>query len=95
MTFLSAWRLVFLAAPIALLVAYVVAQRARPKVSARFTSVDMLASVAPRRPGWQRHIPTMALLAALVVLILGFAQPARAIRTPARSWRSPHECRAP
>ena len=82
MTFLSAWRLVFLAAPIALLVAYVVAQRARPKVSARFTSVDMLASVAPRRPGWQRHIPTMALLAALVVLILGFAQPARAIRTP-------------
>jgi Ca-activated chloride channel family protein len=81
-TFLSAWRLVFLAAPIALLVAYVVAQRARPKVSARFTSVDMLASVAPRRPGWQRHIPTMALLAALVVLILGFAQPARAIRTP-------------
>ena len=82
MTFLSAWRLVFLAIPLALLIAYLAVQRTRPKVSARFTSVEMLASVAPRRPGWQRHLPTMALVAALVVLVLGFAQPARAIRTP-------------
>jgi Ca-activated chloride channel family protein len=44
--------------------------------------VELLASVAPRRPGWQRHIPAAALLVALVVLILGLAQPVRAVRTP-------------
>jgi Ca-activated chloride channel family protein len=82
MTFLSAWRLALLVAPLGLLVAYLAAQRARQKTAVRFTSVDMLASVAPRRPGWQRHLPTAALLAALLVLIVGFAQPARAIRTP-------------
>jgi Ca-activated chloride channel family protein len=82
LTFLAAWRLLFLFAPAALLVAYLVVQRLRPRTSLRFTSVDLLASVAPRRPGWQRHVPTAALLAALAVMILAFAQPARAIRTP-------------
>jgi Ca-activated chloride channel homolog len=82
MTFLSGWRLVLLAAPILLFVAYVVAQRARRKYAVRFTSVDLLASVAPRRAGWQRHVPAAALLAALVLLVIGFAQPARVLRTP-------------
>lgn len=81
MTFLASWRLVLLAAPVALLIAYVVVQRARHKVSIRFTSVEMLASVAPSRPGWQRHIPAAALLAALTLLVIGLAEPARAVRT--------------
>jgi Ca-activated chloride channel homolog len=81
-TFLSSWRLLLLAGPAALLVAYLVAQRARRRAVVRFTTVDMLASVAPRRPGWQRHLPAAALLSALVLLVIGFAQPARAIRTP-------------
>jgi Ca-activated chloride channel family protein len=82
MTFLSGWRLVLLVAPVGLLLAYLAAQRSRQKTAVRFTSVDMLASVAPRRPGWQRHLPTAALIAALAVLIVGFAQPARAVRIP-------------
>lgn len=82
MTFLSGWRLAFLIAPLALLAAYLVAQRARQKAAVRFTSVDMLASVAPRRPGWQRHLPAAAFLAAVAVLIVAFAQPARAILVP-------------
>ena len=82
MTFLSGWRLALLVAPVALVFAYLAALKARQKTAIRFTSVDMLASVAPRRPGWQRHVPTAALIAALAVLIVGFAQPARAIRTP-------------
>ena len=82
MTFLSAWRLLLLAAPVALLLAYVAAQRARRKTAVRFTSVDMLASVVPRRPGWQRHIPAAVVLAALVLLVIAFAQPAEALRTP-------------
>ncbi len=82
MTFLSSWRLVLLVAPVVLLVAYLLVQRSRRRVAVRFTSVDLLASVAPRRSGWQRHLASAALLAAIVLLVLGFAQPARVERTP-------------
>jgi Ca-activated chloride channel family protein len=82
MTFLSSWRLVLLAGPACLLIAYLLVQRSRRKVAVRFTSVEMLASVAPKRSGWQRHVPAGVLLAALVVLVVGLAQPARAVRIP-------------
>jgi Ca-activated chloride channel family protein len=82
MTFLSSWRLLFLAAPVLLLAAYLFAQRSRRQAAVRFTSVDLLASVAPRRPGWQRHVPAAALLVALLVFVLAFAQPSRIVRTP-------------
>jgi Ca-activated chloride channel family protein len=82
MTFLTSWRLVFLAAPVALVLAYLLAQRSRRKAAVRFSSVDLLASVAPKRPGWQRHVPAAAFLAAIVVFVLAFAQPARLISTP-------------
>jgi Ca-activated chloride channel family protein len=81
-SFLSSWRLILLIGPALLLIAYVLAQRARQKAALRFTSVDLLASVAPRRPGWQRHIPAGALIAALVLLVIAFAQPTRTARTP-------------
>jgi Ca-activated chloride channel family protein len=81
MTFLSAWRLVLLVAPAALLVAYVAMQRRRHIQVLRFTSVDLLDSVAPTRSGWQRHLSAVALGLALVVLTLAFAQPAMAVRT--------------
>ncbi len=81
MTFVASWRLVFIVAPIALLVAYLLAQRSRRKAAVRFTSVDLLASVAPRRPGWQRHLPAAAMLLALIVLVMSFAEPARVVRT--------------
>lgn len=82
MTFLSAWRLVFVLVPVALVVAYLLVARNRPKVAARFASTDLLASVAPRRSGWQRHLPWAALLASLIVGVLAFAQPALALYTP-------------
>ena len=65
MTFLASWRLVFIVAPVALLAAYLLAQRSRRKAAVRFSSVDLLASVAPRRPAWQRHLPAAAFLLAL------------------------------
>ena len=82
MTFLSTWRLVLLVIPIALAVAYLFMLRRRQEVSARFTSVDLLASVAPKRTGWQRHIPWVALLAAVGVGAIAFAQPAWAMKVP-------------
>jgi Ca-activated chloride channel family protein len=80
-TFLASWRLVFIVAPLALLAAYLVAQRSRRKAAVRFSSVDLLASVAPRRPGWQRHLPAVAFVLALFTFVLAFAQPARLVRT--------------
>jgi Ca-activated chloride channel homolog len=82
MTFLVSWRLVFIAAPVILLLAYLLAQRSRRQAAVRFSSVDLLASVAPKRPGWQRHVPAAVFLGALVVFVLAFAQPARLISTP-------------
>ena len=82
MTFLASWRLLFLLGPVALVAGYVLLQRRRRATAVRFTSVDLLASVAPRRPGWQRHLAPAALLLTLVLLVLAFAQPARVTRTP-------------
>jgi Ca-activated chloride channel family protein len=82
MTFLSPWRLLLLIAPLALVAAYLVLQRRRQKYVVRFTSVDLLASVAPRRSGWQRHVASGAVAAALVLLVIAFARPARADQVP-------------
>jgi Ca-activated chloride channel family protein len=82
MTFLSPARLLLLVAPLALAAAYVVTQRMRQRYALRFTSVELLASVAPTRPGWQRHVAPVAIAAALTLLIVGFARPAHAARVP-------------
>jgi Ca-activated chloride channel family protein len=82
MTFLDGWRLLLLAAPIALLVGYVVAQRSRQRLVVRFTDVDLLGSVAPRRSGWQRHVAAGLLLLTLAALTVAFARPATITRTP-------------
>jgi Ca-activated chloride channel family protein len=77
-SFRDPWRLLILAVPVAMVVGYVLAQRARRKYALRFTSVDLLASVAPRRPGWQRHLSAGFLVLAVGALVLAFAQPSTA-----------------
>lgn len=80
MTFLSPWRLALLVAPLALAAAYVVMQRRRLKYAVRFSSVELLGSVVPRRSGWQRHVAPALVAMALLVLVVGFARPAHAVR---------------
>ena len=80
MSFASPVRLLLIVVPIGLLGAYVLVQRSRRKYALRFTSVDMLASVAPRRPGWQRHVSAALMLFALLALVLGVAGPTRKAR---------------
>jgi Ca-activated chloride channel family protein len=76
-SFASPLRLLLIGLPVVLLGAYVLVQRSRRKYALRFTSVDLLASVAPRRPGWQRHVSAALMLLALLALVVGIAGPIR------------------
>ena len=75
MTFRSPVAFGLLAVPVLLVVAYGVVQRQRHRYVVRFTSVALLASVAPRRPGWQRHVAASLLAAAMVILVVAVARP--------------------
>ena len=82
MTFLAAhylWLLLLVAAGA---VAYVWLQRRRRHYAVAFTNLELLASVAPRRPGWRRHIAAGALALSAVALVTGLARPAMAVRVP-------------
>jgi Ca-activated chloride channel homolog len=82
MHFSSPWWLLTLVGVAVLLVGYVVLQLRRKRYVARFSNVALLASVAPRRPGWRRHLTFAMLLLALIVLSLGVARPTATVRVP-------------
>jgi Ca-activated chloride channel family protein len=82
MNFLAPGRLWLLVAVAALAAGYVLMQLRRRHYAARFTNLDLLASVAPKRPGWRRHVAAAALLAAIVVLVAAWARPTRPERVP-------------
>ena len=82
MKFLAGERLWLLPLVVALVAAYVAMQFRRRRDAVRFTNVELLASVAPRHPGWRRHLPAAAMVAALTLLVVGFARPTRAIKIP-------------
>jgi len=75
------WLLLLIPAA-ALLAGYVIVQLRRKRHVARFTNVELLASIAPRRPGWRRHLTFALLFVALALLTLGTAQPTSAVRIP-------------
>ena len=67
---------------VALVAVYIAVQLARTKYTLRFTSVDLLESVAPKRAGWQRHVSAALMLLALVGLVIALAKPATTSRVP-------------
>jgi len=79
MTFLDPERLALLIVPIALVAGYLLLQRRRTKYALRFSSTELLDTVAPDRPGWRRHLPALAYLAAVLLLVVGAARPALAM----------------
>ena len=54
---------------------YLLAQRRRAAYAVRFTNLDLLASVAGRRPGFRRHLPAALFLVGLSGLLLAAADP--------------------
>jgi Ca-activated chloride channel family protein len=56
-------------------VLYVVNQSRRGQVARRFASPGLLPNLAPRGPGWRRHVPAMLYLLALGALLVSLARP--------------------
>lgn len=82
MKFLAPVYLWLLLAAAVLAAGYLLVQLRRKTYVARFSNAELLGSVAPRRPGWRRHLTFALLLIALIVLSLGVAKPATAVRVP-------------
>jgi Ca-activated chloride channel family protein len=85
MTFLRPVALWLLVVVALLAAAYLLLQRRRRHYAVRFTNLDLLGSVAPKRPGWRRHVPAAIVALAMVVGIVGLARPVRSERVAKKS----------
>lgn len=74
-TFLNGGRLWWLLLVVGLAAAYVASQFARHKHVVSFTNVELLDSLAPKRPGWRRHVVAGCYLAAAVFGVVAIARP--------------------
>ncbi len=68
----------------ALAALYLLEQRRRTAAMSAFVAAPLLASVAPRRPGWRRHAPHLLLALGIAALILAAARPQRAVEKPVK-----------
>lgn len=60
---------------LAIIGVYVTIERSRPKVTARFTNLDLLESVVPTGRGWKRHVGAVFFVLALIGMVAALAQP--------------------
>jgi Ca-activated chloride channel family protein len=81
-SFAYPWWLGLLTVAAALLGGYVWLQRRRHRDVLRFTNLALLERVAPRVPGWTRHLPIGMLLLALGLQIVALAGPTAQARVP-------------
>jgi len=80
--FVAPWWFLLLLAVALLTVAYVFVQRMRRKRVLRFTNLELLEKVAPKRERWSRHVPAAFLLVALALLTVALAGPTAEQRVP-------------
>jgi Ca-activated chloride channel family protein len=80
--FASPWWLLLIVVVAALAIGYYVAQRLRRRRTMKFTNLELLERVAPRRQGWWRHVPAVLLLVGLLVLAVSLAGPTAEQRVP-------------
>ncbi|GAT17391.1 Mg-chelatase subunit ChlD [Mycolicibacterium thermoresistibile] len=80
--FEHAWFFLFFLVVLGIIALYIVVQRARHKRMLRFANMELLESVAPRRPSRWRHLPATLLALSLVVLTVAMAGPTHDIRIP-------------
>lgn len=82
LSFTDSWRLWLLAGIGVAAVAYVLAQRRRGTYALRFSDTSLIDAVAPRRPGWRRHIVAVTFLGVGALMIVALAGPVTEIEVP-------------
>src|SRR6476660_572721 len=76
------WFFLFLLVVLGRVGLYIVVQLARRKRMLRFTNVELLESVAPKRPSRWRHLATILLVLSLVLFTVAMAGPTHDVRIP-------------
>lgn len=82
MNFASPWWLLGLLVVGGLVGGYLWLLRRRRRDVVRFTNLELLETVVPKRPGRLRHLPAVALIAALAVLTVALAGPQAIAKVP-------------
>jgi Ca-activated chloride channel homolog len=80
--FAHPWFFLFILAILALIGLYIVVQLARQKRVLRFANMELLESVAPKRPTRWRHLPAILLIASLTLFTIAMAGPTNDVRVP-------------
>jgi len=80
--FEHAWFFLFLIAVVAIAALYVLVQVARHKRMLRFANMELLESVAPKRPSRWRHLPAILLVLSLLMFTVAMAGPTHDVRIP-------------
>lgn len=80
--FLAPSWLWLLLAVLALASLYVALQVRRKRYAARFTNTELLGAIAPKRPGWRRHVAFGLLVLALASLTTAMAKPTHKVKVP-------------
>jgi Ca-activated chloride channel family protein len=83
-SFAAPWVLLALLVLPLLAVAYLIQQRRQTRGAGAFVSAPLVASVAPRRPRWRRHVPALLMALALVALIAAVAKPQHRVTVPVK-----------
>jgi Ca-activated chloride channel family protein len=76
------WFFLFLFVVLGLVGLYIVVQLARRKRMLRFANMELLESVAPKRPSRWRHLPAILLVLSLVLFTIAMAGPTHDVRIP-------------
>jgi Ca-activated chloride channel family protein len=80
--FEHAWFFLFLIAVFAIAALYILVQVARHKRMLRFANMELLESVAPKRPSRWKHLPAILLVVSLLMFTVAMAGPTHDIRIP-------------
>ncbi|MBV8788719.1 MAG: VWA domain-containing protein [Mycobacterium sp.] len=80
--FEHAWFFLFLLLVVGLAALYIVMQVARQRRMLRFANMELLESVAPKRPSRWRHVPAILLVASLALFTIAMAGPTNDVRIP-------------